>query len=393
MREEAEEEKRAGGPYGLIAAEAGEEIFDEAGAEEGEEAGVTGEEAGEKGGFKKDRDEEKSRGDPGHPENGERDGDGEEDDLLVGQSGGEAEEKGVEEIEGVHRIGGLEEGDRDDDDHADEDVEVEVEGAEGLLKGLADRPEEPEEDKEEDGVGGGGRDKDEGEGAPPFPLEDEGGFQFQDGEEAGRSEVEEPAGGVHGDEAPDKVRDRPAAEAFLEKIGPTGGAHGAGAWSGLNGDFFPVQMLGVGVLFEILLKHDEDGADHGRIVLEADLGDEVGNDVEQAVGIDNGEGGGGGGGVGNVLVGAFGEVLDDVGEEFELLDEMGKLRGVDLGELGLQHGQAVEKIMHDLRGDPRGPALGESGNFSHVPRVTESSADGKRTQRWILKKGGARFWR
>lgn len=64
-----------------------------------------------------------------------------------------------------------------------------------------------------------------------------------------------------------------------------------------------------------------------------------------------------------------------------------------MGKFGLQHGQAVEKIVHDLRGDTGGPALGKSGDFSHAPRVTESLADGKRTRRWILKKAGARFCR
>ena len=209
-------------------AEAGEEVLDEAGAEEGEEAGVPSEEAGEKGGLEKDGDEKESRGDPSDPEDGEGDGNGEEEDFLVGQSGGEAKEEGVEEVEGVHRNGGLQEGDRDHDDHADENIKVEMEGTEGLLEGLADRPEEPEKNKEEDRMGRSGRNKDEGEGAPPFPLKDKGGFQLQDGEETGGGEVEEPAGRVHGDEATDEMRDRPAAEAFLKKIGPTGGAHQPG---------------------------------------------------------------------------------------------------------------------------------------------------------------------
>ena len=59
------------------------------------------------------------------------------------------------------------------------------------------------------------------------------------------------------------------------------------------------------------------------------------------MGVDDGEGGGCGGSVGDVLVSAFGEVLDHIGEELELFDEVGEFRGVDLGELGLQHGEAV----------------------------------------------------
>lgn len=381
----------AGGPYGLIAAETGEKVINQAGTEEGKEAGVAGEKAGEKGGFEKDRDEKKSGGNSGDPDNGEGDGDGKEKDLLVWEGGGERKKEGVEDIEGIHGHSGLEESNRNHDKHADKYVEVEVKGAEGFLQGLANGPEEPEEDEEEDGVGGGGRDENEGKDAPELALEDEGGLEFENGEEAGGGEVEKPAGGVHGHEATNEVGYRPAAEALFEEVGPTGGAHGAGGWSGLNGDFFPIQVLGMGVFFEILLEHDKNGADDGGIVLKADLGDEVGDNVEQAVGIDDGKGRGRGGGVGDVLVGTLGKVFDNVGEELKLLDEMGEFWGVNLGELSFQHGQAVKKIVHDLRGDAGSPALGKGSDFSHSTRVTESPADGKRTRRWILKKAGAKF--
>ena len=94
----------------------------------------------------------------------------------------------------------MQEGDCDHDDHADENVKIEMEGTEGLLEGLADRPEEPEENKEEDGMGGSGRNKDEGEGAPPFPLKDKGGFQLQDGEEEGAGLIRDGRGRERGGE-------------------------------------------------------------------------------------------------------------------------------------------------------------------------------------------------
>ena len=72
-----------------------------------------------------------------------------------------------------------------------------------------------------------------------------------------------------------------------------------------------------------------------------------------------------GGSVGDVLVGALGKILDHVGEELELFHKMGKFGGVDLGELGLQHGKTMEKIVHDLRGDAGGPALGKGSDFGH----------------------------
>ena len=153
---------------------------------------------------------------------------------------------------------------------------------------------------------------------------------------------------------------------LFEEVSPTGGAHEPGGQSGLNGDFFPVEVLSAGVLLEILFEHDEDGPDNGGVILKADLGDEIGDDVEQAMGVDDGKSGSCGGGVGNLLVGAFSEVFDDIGKEFKLLDEMGKLGGVDLGELGLQHGETMEQVVHDLGGDAGGSALGKGGDFGHV---------------------------
>ena len=94
--------------------------------------------------------------------------------------------------------------------------------------------------------------------------------------------------------------------------------------SGVDRDFFPIQVLGVSVLFEILFEHDENSADDGRVVLKTDLGDKVRDNVEQAMGVDDGEGGRRGGGVGDILVGPFGKILDDVGEEFELFNEVGE---------------------------------------------------------------------
>ena len=240
-------------------------------------------------------------------------------------------------------------------------------------------------------MGGGRRDKNKGDYPPKLPLENKGGFHPEDGEEARGGEVEEPAGGVHGNEAAGKMGEGPPAEMAFEKIRPTGGAHEPGRRSGLNSDFFPAQVLHVGVLFKIPLEHDEDGADHGGVILKADLGDEIGNDVEQAVGVNDGERGRGRRGVGDILVGTLGEVLDDIREELELFDKVGELGGVNLGEFRLQHGEAVKKIVHDLRGDAGSPALGKGGDFSHSPRVKDSPPDGKRRRGWIPKKVSGSF--
>ena len=372
MREETEERKGSG-PCGLVATETGEERFQNTWSKEAKVACMGGENAGEKRRLEKNGDEEESGGDTGHPGDGKGDGDGKEEDFLVRQGGSEAKKEGVEEVKRVHGDGGLEERNADDGGHAEEEVKVKVEGAEIFLEGLANGPKKPEKNKKEDRVCGGGGNENEGDHPPKFTLKDECGVEFQDGEKAGRGEVEEPAGGVHGDEATGEMRDGPPTEMLFEEVGPTGGAHEPGGRSGLNGDFFPVEVLGAGVLLEVLLKHNEDGPDDRGVVLKADLGDEIGDDVEQAMGVDDGKGSGRGGSVGDLLVGSFGEVFDDIGKEFQLLDEMGKLGGVDLGELGLQHGETMEQVVHDLGGDAGGPALGKGGDFGH-----ESKGEGKR---------------
>jgi len=324
-----------------------------------------GENAGKKGWFKKDGNKEESGSDAGHPGNGKGDGDGKEEDFLVRQGGGKAKKEGVEEVKRVYGDGGLEKRDSDNGGHAEEEVKVKVERAEIFLEGLADGPKKPEKNKKENRVRGGRGNENKGDHPPKLTLEDEGWVKFQDGEKAGGGEVEEPAGGVHGDKTTGEMWDGPPTEMLFEEVGPTGGAHEPGGRSGLNGDFFPVEVLGAGVLLEVLLKHNEDGADNGGVILEADFGDEIGDDVEKAMGVDDGKGGGRGGSVGDLLVGSFGEVFDDIGKKFQLFDEVGELGGVDLGELCLQHGETMEQVVHDLGGDAGGSALGKGGDFGH----------------------------
>jgi len=100
-------------------------------------------------------------------------------------------------------------------------------------------------------------------------------------------------------------------------------------------------MLGEGVFFKILFVKGEDHSNDSGIVLEANIGNEIGNDIEEAMGIDEGKGGGGGGGVRKFCVSALSNILDDVGEELELIYEMREFGCLNLGELRLEHGEAV----------------------------------------------------
>jgi hypothetical protein len=100
-------------------------------------------------------------------------------------------------------------------------------------------------------------------------------------------------------------------------------------------------MLGEGVFFEIFFVEGEDHSDDSGIVLKANIGNKIGNDIEQAMGVDEGKGGGSGGRVGEFKVSALGHVFDDIGEELELIYEMREFWGLNLGELRLEHGEAV----------------------------------------------------
>ena len=100
-------------------------------------------------------------------------------------------------------------------------------------------------------------------------------------------------------------------------------------------------MLGEGVFFEILFVEGEDHSDDCGIVLEANIGNEIGNDIEEAMGVDEGKGGGSGGRVGEFKVSALGHIFDDIGEELELIYEMREFWGLNLGELRLEHREAV----------------------------------------------------
>jgi len=100
-------------------------------------------------------------------------------------------------------------------------------------------------------------------------------------------------------------------------------------------------MLGEGVFFEIFFVEGENYSDDRGIVLEANIGNKIGNNIEETVGVDKSKGGCGGGRVGEFKVSALGHIFDDIGEELELIYEMRKLGSLNLGELRLEHRESV----------------------------------------------------
>ena len=100
-------------------------------------------------------------------------------------------------------------------------------------------------------------------------------------------------------------------------------------------------MLGEGVFFEIFFVEREDYSDDSGIVFEANIGNKIGNDIEEAMGVDQGKGGGGGGGVGEFKVSALGHIFDNVSKKLKLIYEMREFGCLNLGEFRLEHREAV----------------------------------------------------
>lgn len=126
-----------------------------------------------------------------------------------------------------------------------------------------------------------------------------------------------------------------------------------------------VDAIGVGIGGVGLLVEDEYGAGDTGIVGVTEGTDVVGDEIGLLVGVHEGEDAGGKGGVGEILVGTLGDVLDDIGEEFELIDEVGEERGVDLGELDFPEGQIAQDLFEGGRGDLGSPVVHISGDFRH----------------------------
>src|SRR5262249_12472757 len=100
----------------------------------------------------------------------------------------------------------------------------------------------------------------------------------------------------------------------------------------LAGDAKPFEVLGGGVKGQDFRVLDEDGADDAGIVGAAKVEDCIGNDADLLVSVEQGKNGLGESHVGEVFISALGGVLDRIGEELELIHEMGEKRLVNLGE-------------------------------------------------------------
>src|SRR5207249_1005945 len=132
-------------------------------------------------------------------------------------------------------------------------------------------------------------------------------------------------------------------------------------------DVLPVDVVTIGVVSESLFVFNQNRAHHGRLVRMTEFGNEIGNQILLPVGVDQGKYGAGSDHKRQIVFRALGEVLDDVGEEFQLLHQVRVFRGVDLREFHLQKRELLVHAPQYLRRDLRGAVMNELYNLGHGP--------------------------
>jgi hypothetical protein len=93
-------------------------------------------------------------------------------------------------VERIDRDGGLQKCDCHDRSNSYQKEEIEVERAPGVLKGIPDRPQEPEKKEEKDWVGRIGGHEEKGDQPPVLTLLDLGGIELENRCEAWRGKVQ-----------------------------------------------------------------------------------------------------------------------------------------------------------------------------------------------------------
>src|SRR5437667_1198144 len=102
----------------------------------------------------------------------------------------------------------------------------------------------------------------------------------------------------------------------------------------------------------------------------AEIGNEVGDEILLAVGVNQGKHSTRDDHIRQTIFSAIGEILHDVSQKFQLLNEMRVFRRVDLGELHLQEGEFLVHAPQDFRRDLRGAVVNKLYNLGHGASLT-----------------------
>src|SRR5439155_26240662 len=92
--------------------------------------------------------------------------------------------------------------------------------------------------------------------------------------------------------------------------------------SRIYGQLWPVQLVPAGVSRKDLFVFDQHGAHDGRFIGMAEFGHEIGNQVLLPMRVDESKSRSGNRDIGQIVLRSFGEVFDDVRQEFQLFDQV-----------------------------------------------------------------------
>ena len=110
----------------------------------------------------------------------------------------------------------------------------------------------------------------------------------------------------------------------------------------------------------------------------AEFRDEIGNQIFLAVRVDQGKRRAGHGQVRQIVFGAFGEILDHIGQEFQLLDQVRIFGRIDLCEFHFQERKLLVNSPQNLRRDLRRAVMNEFYNLGHGRILPEPPTKDKR---------------
>ena len=79
--------------------------------------------------------------------------------------------------------------------------------------------------------------------------------------------------------------------------------------------------------------------------------------------------------IGNLLIGPFGVVLDHIGQQLELIHQMGILGRVNLGKLQLQLRQPMMHALQNGRRNLGGVVMNEVCDLGHAPSLAGQAAE------------------
>lgn len=140
----------------------------------------------------------------------------------------------------------------------------------------------------------------------------------------------------------------------------------------LTGDFGPVDAMQTGVNGKGFFVLDQHRAHNAGIVGATKFDSAFGDDAHFFMHVNEGEDGLGDGGVGQFEIGALDGIFHGIGEKFQLIDQMRKLRGLNLGEFQFPLGQVAQNFFSNGRGNAGRTVIDEFRDFRHGRNLAKS---------------------